>query len=78
MAREKNLSADDPAELARMLRSWRVYAGLNTQEAGDWLGLSARTIEGIEQGRGFGTPRVLAWALVALRGPKGVGPCAEK
>lgn len=70
----KGWNADNPEDLAEMLRDWRRYAGLNTQEAGEWLGLSARTIEGIEQGRGFGTPKVLAWALVGLRGKSGIGP----
>lgn len=67
-----NPTVDDPEELARMMRAWRVRAGLNTQDAGDWLGLSARTIEGIEQGRGFNAPRVLGWALVGLMSDKGV------
>lgn len=70
----KGWNADNPEDLAEMLRDWRRYAGLNAQEAGEWLGLSARTIEGIEQGRGFGAPRVLAWALVGLRGKSGIGP----
>lgn len=78
MPKPKTLSADNPEDLGEMMRAWRRYAGLNTEEAGEWLGLSARTIEGIEQGRGFNAPRVLAWALVGLRGKNGVGPASEK
>ena len=33
------------------MREWRRTAGLSTTEAGARLGLSRRTIEGIEQGR---------------------------
>ena len=49
-----------------MLRHLRDYRELSTDEAADLLGLSRRTIEGIEQGRGFGTPTVLALAIEAL------------
>ncbi len=69
---KKSPALDDPAELARMMRGWRTSAELNTQEAGDWLGLSARTIEGIEQGRGFNAPRVLGWALIGLMSEGGL------
>jgi transcriptional regulator with XRE-family HTH domain len=37
---------------------------LNTEEAGARLGLSPRTIEGIEQGRGFSNANLLVLALL--------------
>jgi len=37
--------------VADLMRAWRNAAGLNTFEAGARIGLSARAIEDIEQGR---------------------------
>lgn len=37
--------------VADLMREWRKIAGLNTAAAGERLGLSARAIEDIEQGR---------------------------
>lgn len=56
---------DHPEELARMMKAWRAQSGISTKTAGEWLGLSHRTIEGIEQGRGFNAPRVLSIALIS-------------
>jgi DNA-binding XRE family transcriptional regulator len=53
-------------KLARLMKRYRAENDLNTEAAGDRLGLSARTIEGIEQGRGFNSPRVLELALERL------------
>lgn len=36
---------------ADLMREWRKLAGFNTAAAGERLGLSARAIEDIEQGR---------------------------
>lgn len=36
---------------ADLMRRWRELAGLNTAAAGKRIGMSARTIESIEQGR---------------------------
>ena len=55
-----------PAELAAMVRIWRQSWALTTVEAGQWLGLSGRTVENIEQGRAFGTPRTVALAVTCL------------
>lgn len=55
-----------PAELSNLMRAFRTTHGLNAAAAGEWLGLSARTIEGIEQGRGHSAPRLLALALLML------------
>lgn len=61
-----------PTKLAELLRGWRAGRGINTEEAGELLGLSARTIEGIEQGRGFGTPMLLVLALCGLEQRKNI------
>ncbi len=55
-----------PAELAAMLRIWRESWALNRAEAGGWLGISGRTVENIERGRRFGTPRTVALAISCL------------
>lgn len=74
--RESGLLQDEsPAlrvkrELAELVRSWRRKARINTREAGERLGLSARTIEGIEQQRGFSHPNLLVLAM--LQAAKGV------
>lgn len=52
--------------LAHLMRSFRAEHGLNAADAGVYLGLSARTVEGIEQGRGHSAPRLLAMSLVKL------------
>ncbi|WP_323034131.1 hypothetical protein [Pararhodobacter sp.] len=49
------------AQLARDVAKWRGY--LTTDEAAKTLGLSTRTLEGIEQGRGFRYPRLLRLAM---------------
>jgi DNA-binding XRE family transcriptional regulator len=51
-------------ELAELMKNWRQSARINAREAGARLGLSARTIEGIEQGRGFSHPNLLVMALI--------------
>jgi DNA-binding XRE family transcriptional regulator len=57
-------------ELASLMRSWRRKARINTREAGERLGISPRTVENIEQGRGFSNPNLLVLAL--LQAAKGV------
>lgn len=59
-----------PVELAEMMRAFRARHDLNTASAGEWLGLSARTVEGIEQGRGHSSPRLLALSLALLMAQK--------
>ena len=49
--------------LAELLRQWRVGMGYNTAQAGEELGMSARTIEGIEQGRPFRYEKMLRLVL---------------
>lgn len=45
--------------LAAYLREWRADNGLTVEKAEDILGIPARTLEGIEQGRGFRYPKLL-------------------
>lgn len=67
MAAAPNEAApDENAELARMLREWREKAEIPVSRAAQMLGIPARTIEGIEQGRGFRYARLLALALLAF------------
>ena len=54
-----------PQRLAKLMRQWRQECGLSVSDAGDMLGLSPRTIEGIEQERGFAAGRVLEIALLS-------------
>lgn len=56
--------------LAKLMRRWRREASLSVEDAGHILALSPRTIEGIEQERGFNAPRVLEVALLSLLGSR--------
>lgn len=60
------LKKPTPQRLAKLMRQWRQECGLSVSDAGDMLGLSPRTIEGIEQERGFAAGRVLEIALLSL------------
>lgn len=51
----------DPAELARAVKNWR--GSMSGKAAASALGLSYRTLEGVEQGRGFRYPRLLILAI---------------
>lgn len=53
----------DAADLAKLVKAWR--GDVPAVRAADALGLSARTLEGIEQGRGFRYPRLLVIAMRA-------------
>jgi transcriptional regulator with XRE-family HTH domain len=55
-----------PTSIADLMRAWRAAAGLSTAAAGERLGLSARTIEDIEQGRRRAGDRLTAIALEFL------------
>lgn len=55
--------APDDEQLAETLKAWRAAAGINTQRAGELLGIPARTVEYVEAGRGFRYPKLLAIAL---------------
>jgi hypothetical protein len=51
-------------ELAASVRAWR--GGVPRWIAADALGLSPRTLEHIEYGRGFRHPRLLRLAMTAI------------
>lgn len=52
-------------ELAATLKAWRGKR-LSQREAAALLGISKRTLEGIEQGRGFAYPSLLLHALATI------------
>jgi hypothetical protein len=56
---------DDPAELAADLKRWRGDMSIHAAAAA--LGVSARTLEGVEQGRGFAHPRLLRIAMAVVK-----------
>lgn len=51
--------------LGAELRDWRQANGLNTEAAGEALGIPARTVEYIEAGRGFRYPLMLRLTMKA-------------
>lgn len=55
---------DEPS--AKAMRAFRDKHDFNTAEAAAVLGVPQRTIEGIEQGRGFRYPRLLELVLRRL------------
>lgn len=52
--------------LAQAIKEWRGDK-MSAQMAARLLGLPARTLQGIEQGRGFRYPRTLLLAMQAIR-----------
>jgi hypothetical protein len=54
-------------ELAVLLRNWRRANELRLDQLGELLEISPRTLEGIEQGRGFRYHKILVLALIALQ-----------
>jgi transcriptional regulator with XRE-family HTH domain len=46
-------------ELAATVKAWRTERSLTIREAAEYLGMSRRTLEGVEQGRGFTYPTLL-------------------
>jgi len=55
-----------PEYVTNMLRSFRKRLGINTKEAGYLLGVPARTLEGVEQGREFLYPALLVKAILIM------------
>lgn len=49
----------DPAALADQVLGWRASTGYTQSEAAYFLDLPMRTLQGIEQGRGFRYPTIL-------------------
>jgi len=55
----------DPAALAKVCQEWRSdLGGITIKQAAKVLGLPWRTLEGIEQGRGFRYPVMLINAMI--------------
>lgn len=51
--------------LAQCVRDWRSARGMSAASAAEELGISRRTLEGIEQGRPFRYEKILRLALKA-------------
>lgn len=56
----------DPALLGQAMQGWRLEMGLTVKGAAELIGISWRTLEGIEQGRGFRYPKMLMHCLIAI------------
>ena len=52
------------AELAALVKAWR--GKVTAREAAGVLGISPRTLNGVEQGRGFNYPTLLRIAMEAV------------
>lgn len=59
-------SDEAKAELAAALKEWRGAAGMTQARAAEVLGMSKRSYEGVEAGRGFVYPQLLMLALRAF------------
>jgi transcriptional regulator with XRE-family HTH domain len=57
-----------PHLLAERIKNWRKRAHLSAARAAEILGLPLRTLNGIEQGRGFRYPTLLLLAIDTLEG----------
>lgn len=57
---------DDPQYLADLLIGWRETLKITAATAAELLGLPVRTLNGIEQGRGFRYPRMLVNAVLKI------------
>jgi DNA-binding XRE family transcriptional regulator len=66
MARKASKS-DPAADLAQAVKCWREAAALPASRAAQLLGIPQRTLEGVEQGRGFRYPQLLILALEAFK-----------
>ena len=53
----------DPERLAVIMTGWRKLMKLTAAEAAHLLGIPVRTLNGIEQGRGFRYPELLAHSI---------------
>lgn len=61
-------TAMTPDQLAAYVRAWR--GDISLPKAAPFLGIPARTLEGIEQGRGFRYPDLLMIAMRVAKLPK--------
>lgn len=63
------MTDDEKRDLADALKKWRGSAPASA--AARALGIPRRTLEGIEQGRGFSYPVLLLFALKTMEPPHG-------
>jgi len=63
------MTDDEKRDLADALKNWRGSAPASA--AANVLGIPRRTLEGIEQGRGFSYPVLLLHALKTMEPPHG-------
>lgn len=57
------INSNDNAGLAAEIRAWRKHMGMTVKDAADLLGMSKRTLEGVEAGRGFSYPALLRFRI---------------
>ena len=58
----------NPAFVTETLRFFRKQLGITVKEAAYILGVPARTLEGVEQGREFPYPALLVKAIISMQG----------
>lgn len=63
----KTTPEETKLELAKFCREWREESEMPVSRAAQLLGMSKRTYEGIEQGRGFSYPLLLTLAIQAFK-----------
>lgn len=63
------MTDDEKRDLAEAIRTWRSPGPLSA--AARVLGIPLRTLQGIEQGRGFSYPTLLLHALKTMERPNG-------
>jgi transcriptional regulator with XRE-family HTH domain len=64
---------DEAKEIADDLRTWRTANGLRAVDAAQALGVPLRTLEGIEQAKGFRYPDMLRLAMNGYKKGKANG-----
>jgi DNA-binding XRE family transcriptional regulator len=67
MVKKAAMTEENNLELAKLCREWREASDLTASRAAQLLGMSKRTYEGIEQGRGFLYGQLLILALQAFK-----------
>lgn len=56
----------DPDKLADLMKDWRKRLKISVDTAADLLDMSKRTINGIEQGRGFSFGLLLIQTMISI------------
>ena len=72
----------DPLMLAKMAAGWRSFMKISIKQAAEFLDMPPRTLEGVEQGRGFRYPLMLIHAMIDIdkvsREARGVPPQGDE